>query len=110
MLLLLPVALLVAAFGGMLIAAARQVEADRPDSDVTDGVLPGGRLAVRMRNGLERTAQSVDVLVERRPREELVRAKELDPELRRTTGIVLGLGLIGLAGVMVLGLVLLQMG
>lgn len=105
-----PVALLMAAAGGMLLAAARQVEVERSGSFVTAGRLPGGRLALRMQDGLERTALAVDVLVDLSPENEVLRTREPDPDLRRATNVVMGAGLIGLAAVMMLGLVLLLVG
>lgn len=111
---LVPLAVILLVVGWLFLVAGKAVghrparEAGQPSA--ADPGLPGGRLASRMTEGLDRTARAVDVLVERRPGEEVPRARPGDPQRQRATYVVLGAGLLGLAVVLVLGLVLVVAG
>lgn len=75
-------------------------------TDVADLRGPA-RLAALVHDRVGRTAQAVDVLVDPRPSEEVLRRGASDPETQRTTLAVTGVGLVFLALVMLVGVVLL---
>jgi len=100
---LVPLVVVLLVVGWLFLVAGEQVG---PTPDHKAGSLPGNRLASRMTDGLDRTARAVDVLVTRPPSEESLPVQAGDPRQQRATYVVLGGGLLGLAVVLVLGLVL----
>lgn len=102
-------ALVLAVLGGLALVATRHV-AVPPDPRLRGELSAPGRLAVLVRDGLDRTASAVDTLVDQRPDEEVLRRPVPDPDARRTTLAVVGIGFLGLAAVLLLGIVLLAAG
>lgn len=109
MLLGLFVALLMLAAGALSLLVARHAApvqdgyVEEQDADHTGRV---ERIAARVHDGVGRTANAVDVLVDRRPADEVLRAPSA-PEAQRTTWAVMGAGLLGLGAVLAVGVVLL---
>lgn len=101
--------LLLAAAGGMAALTGRYVAR----AEVDEEPVLVGRLAVRIDDGLDRTAYAVESLVSSRPiddTDDLLADRAADPARRRTTYLVMGAGLLGLAATMALGLVMVTNG
>lgn len=112
LIMIVPLTVLLLVMGWLFLVAGGQ-SGPAPESsgpDRPDAGLPGGRLASRMTDGLDRTARAVDVLVERRPGEVPLAARSRDPQQRRATYVVVGGGLVGLAVLLAVGLALVVSG
>jgi len=89
--------------GALALVAARHVGSS---TDVADLRGPA-RLAALVHDRVGRTAQAVDVLVDPRPSDEVLRRGTSDPDSERTTLAVTGVGLVFLSLVLLAGVVLL---